>query len=33
MKNYIRNYGPSLLAEKNTAPVSGKVVGEEEAVT
>ena len=31
-KNYIRNYGPESLAKKNTAPVSGKVVGEEEAI-
>ena len=31
VKNYIRNYGPNLLADRNTAPVSGKVVGEEEA--
>ncbi len=31
-RNYIRNYGPESLAKKNTAPVSGKVVGEEEAI-
>ena len=31
VKNYIRNYGPNLRADRNTAPVSGKVVGEEEA--
>ncbi len=30
-KNYIREYGPKLQADKNSAPVSGKVVGEEEA--
>ena len=29
-KNYIKKYGPKKVAKKNSAPVSGKVVGEEE---
>ena len=32
VRKYIREHGPSLHAKQNTAPVSGKVVGEEEAV-
>ncbi len=31
VSSYIEKYGPSKTALKNTAPVSGKVVGSEEA--
>ena len=31
VRKYIREHGPTLHAKTNTAPVSGKVVGEEEA--